>query len=110
MISDFSQRIEIKRLGLPADFGFGEPSGTEISILDTWASMKEIKREKKVMQQLNVESVTYKMIIRYRSVPSIQKDDIIVWQGRRLKAITNSTVVDIDKKKFLETIIVLQDG
>lgn len=110
MISDLSQKVDIRRASIGQDFGFGEPTATETSILTTWAALKEIKRTQKAMQQLNVETVTYKMTIRYRSAPSIQKDDTIVWQGKRLKAITNSTVIDIDKRKFLENIIILEDG
>jgi hypothetical protein len=110
MISDLSQKVDIRRKALPADFGFGEHTAVETSILNTWAKLTEIKRAHKLMQGLLAEVAHYKMTIRYRAGSSIQKDDIVVWQGKRLKAITNSTVIDIDKKKFLETIIILQDG
>jgi len=110
MISDLSQRIDIRRKSLGADFGFGEPTVTEVSILSTVACIKEVKRTQKVMQELDLEVVTYKMTIRYRSAPSIQKGDIIVWRGARLKVLTNATLIDIDKRKFLEAIIVQQDG
>lgn len=112
MISDFSQKITIKRISIPEDWGFGDPTATppEVAILSTWGAIKEMSRTQAVMQDLSVENVNYKMVIRYASGREVKKDDIIVWNGGRYKAITSSSVKEIDKKKFLETIIILQDG
>jgi len=110
MISSLSQNISIKRSTLNANFGFGEPGATEILILSTKARIVEVKRTQAVMQQLSVQDVNYKITIRYAAGREVMKDDIIEWDGKRLKAITGASVIEIGKKKYLETIIIYQNG
>lgn len=110
MISDFTERIEIKRIAIGYDFGFEPSETTETSILTTWANIKEVKRSSAVQQQLDVENDNYKMTIRYVSGRDVRKDDVIVWNSERYRAITSSSVNEIGKKKFLETLIVRQHG
>lgn len=109
-ISDLSQRIDVRRITLPGDFGFGDPMGVEKSVFKTYASVVEISRKSAVMQDLSVENVHYKLVIRYAHGRMVNKADIVVWNGKRYKAITSSSFKEIDKKKFLETIIVMQDA
>lgn len=109
-ISDFTQNIIIKRLSLDGDFGFGNPNGTETTILSTKGSVKEINRTSAVMQNLSVEEVNYKLTIRFAAGRMINKADIVIWNGKRMKAITSSTFKEIDKKRYLETILIDQDA
>jgi len=110
MISDFTERIEIKRVSIPEDFGFEPTTPSEVSITTTWANIKEVKRSSAVQQQLDVENDNYKVTMRYVAGREILKDDVIVWSGNRYRAITSSSVNEIGKKKFLETLIVRQHG
>lgn len=115
MISDLSQRVEIRRIQVNENFGFEGidseiPPIQEVSILTTNAHIKEIKRSSAVQQQLAVENINYKMIIRYATGREVRKDDIVIWLGKRYKALTSSSMTEIDKRKFLETLIVIQDG
>lgn len=110
MISDLSQRIEVRRTTLPSDFGFGDSTPTETSILSTWASIKQVSRTSAVKQALETEVLLYKVSIRYASGREIKQDDIIVWSGKRYKPRTSPEVIEIDKKKFLELIMVGENG
>lgn len=110
MISDLSQRIEVRRVSLSTDFGFGEPEQSETSVLTTWAAITEISRKDALRQALDADTVQYQMRIRYASGRNIEKSDIIVWKSERYQPRTTPKVIEIDKKKFLELIIVLQDG
>lgn len=110
MISDLSQRIEVRRVSTPNDFGFGDSSTTETSILSTWASIKQVSRASAVKQALDAEILLYKVTIRYASGREIKQDDFIVWDGNRYKPKTSPAVIEIDKKKFLEFIMVREDG
>lgn len=110
MISDFSQRIEVRRIGLSTDFGFGEPAQTETSILSTYAAIVQISRKDAIRQGLEAETIQYRMRIRYASGRNIQMSDVVIWKGVRYNPRTSPTVIEIDKMKFLEVIIVTQNG
>ena len=110
MISDFSQRIEVRRPALPGDFGFGDDDHTETSVLTTWASIKEVNRFSAVKQDLDTEVNNYKVRIRYNAGRDIEQEDFIVWNGKRYKAKTSPSVLEIDKKRFLEFIMVAENG
>lgn len=110
MISDFSQRIEVRRTTVGEDFGFGGPGITEASLLTTWAYIKPMKRTTAVLQGLSLENQNYQMRIRYNAGREIRRDDVIVWDSKRYKAITGGTLIEEDKRKLIEAIIVIQDG
>lgn len=110
MISDFTERIEIRRIVLSDGFGFDESTTSETSILTTWASIKEVSRASAVKQALEVETLNYKMSIRYNTGREIRQDDVIIWNGARYKPKTSPSVIEIDKKKFLQLIIARENG
>ncbi len=110
MISDLSQRIEIRRTTVGEDFGFGSAGITEVSMLTTWAHIKPMKRTTAILQGLSLENQNYQLRIRYNAGRDIRKDDVIVWDSKRYKAITGGTLIEEDKRKIIETIIVIQDG
>lgn len=110
MISDLSQRIEIKSIGLGQDFGFGAPSTTEASLITTWASIKQVNRESAVRQGLDAETVHYKVTIRYAAGRTVDKDYVVLWNGVRYSPTTSATIIEIDKKKFMQFLMVSQNG
>ena len=111
MIEVFNQGIEVKRLSIPGDFGFGDPSETETSILVTkYSKIRELSRKEMVMQAMSTENMTYEIKIRYRDDLEIKKDDIIIWKTKRLKAITTAKINEIGKKKYLIIYAIYQNG
>ena len=110
MIRDFSQRVQVVSKSLPDDFGFGGGVATETTLFETWASIKQVSRESAVRQGLDAETQQYRMRIRYVPEREFTKDHFIKWNGAEYKAVTSPSVIEIDKKKFLESIIVKQGG
>lgn len=111
MISDFSQCIEVKRIVLAEGFGFGEPTKEEKTVLKTkYAKIRELSRKEAVMQSMSVENRNYEVKIRYHACAEVLKDDIIVWNGKRLKAVTSGRADEIDKKKFIVIMAIYQNG
>jgi SPP1 family predicted phage head-tail adaptor len=110
MISDFSQHITIKSTDIPPDFGFGDGSADATDKFTTWAAIKELSRESMVRQGLEAETLKYKVTIRYASGRAISRSDKVEWGGELYNIITSPSVIEIDKKKFLQFIIVKQDA
>lgn len=110
-ISDLSQQIEVKRIALEEDWGFGEPGETEVSVATIrFAKVKELSRKESVMEDMSVEDLNYRVTIRYRDGVEILKNDVIIWNGMRLKALTSGRVEEIDKKKYIIVMAIFQNG
>jgi SPP1 family predicted phage head-tail adaptor len=97
MISRLSQKITIKRAVIPENHGFEQVN-------------EEVSRQSLVAQGLNVETLTYKVLIRYNHDRSIRKGDFVVWNGKKYRVYTSPSIKEIDKKRFLEFLIVGEDG
>lgn len=110
MISDLSRKITVQTVTIPADWGFGDGQPVVTDLFTTWASIKEISRKDAVRQALDAETVQYTMLIRYASGRMFDMKAKILWDGKTYLPRTSPRVIEIDKKKFLETIIVRQDG
>jgi SPP1 family predicted phage head-tail adaptor len=110
MISRLSQKITIKRAVIPENHGFEQVNENETEVLSTWAAVKEVSRQSLVAQGLNVETLTYKVLIRYNHDRSIRKGDFVVWNGKKYRVYTSPSIKEIDKKRFLEFLIVGEDG
>lgn len=110
MISDFSQRIQVITKALPDDFGFSQGIISATVLFITWAAIKQVSRELAVRQGLDAETQQYRIRIRYSPGREFTKDHFIAWNGEEYKATTSPAIIEIDKKKFLEAIIVKQGG
>lgn len=110
MISDFSQRITIKSTEIPAGFGFGDGSATTPDKFTTWASIKEFKRADAIRQGLESETMQYKVTTRYAAGRDINMNDKVEWNGNLYNIRTAPSINEIDKKKFLQFIITMQDA
>ena len=81
-IDDLAERIEIKYAATTQDAAGNIIKGTETSRGVCWAKVLPIKAVIGDGYNENVNEISYRVTVRYRT--DIEPTDIVIWRGKRL--------------------------
>lgn len=107
MIGRLKHKIALKRVTMPASFGFEVNSApTVINLFETIGSVDLINRKDYQLHGLDTESSAFTAIIREASGRDITKDDVAVWNSEYYRVRTQPEVITLERKRYLKFIIV----